>query len=352
MSEFKFGHPYKYDNWYIFPNTTLDNLQLDDCISSVTGKCENKSTVQDCIKLCQESKNCFAGYFIETPDKQNICVPINKILGGPSLGPYYRLRNQNIYPELKGMTSSVFTSPEYEFPPKHANYIFYTDKFVLTNILSGKNIGTNNTDKNTVLSSEDDLFLQFLPDEILRNYVSRYLIIRNGDEVSLSIPGTSYFLKNDGENISWVMRISSIEASDNKFRVFSANKNKKIGDFLDYSDTLYFTSSNQKLSYDSNLDSLKLSPQNVEENSTYFKITPKISVYYCENGKCKNILLEHSDMSGSHATYKGHDISRNPNCWGLCDQGDKKNKLWLLSIPIILIFVIVLFFVLKKNYVF
>lgn len=345
MSKFRFGKPYMHNNWYIFPETTLNNLQLDDCVSSVTGKCENTNTVEDCVKICEKSQNCFAGYFINTPDNKNICVPINKLKGGPSIGPYYRLRNQNIYPELDGMKSYVFTSGEYKFPPEHANCIFYMDKFVLSSVLGGKSIGTANGDKNIILS-DNPVFIQFLPEEVQRSYVSQYLIVKNGDIVSISIPNTSYLLRNAGDNISWVMRLTSLEASDSEFRVFTTNKNKKIGDFLDYGDDLYFTNQNQVVIYDASSGLLRVSSQNEDEKSMAFKITPKVNVYYCDK-ECKSVLLENTQMEGTKATYNGIIITRNPFCWGKCDN-NKHAKLWLISIPIILVFVVVLVLILRK----
>lgn len=342
MSNYKFSNPDVYKDWYIFPRTTLDNIKLDDCPSSVTGKCERTETVEECIKLCQDNQPCFAGYFIQTPDKENICVPIRKIPGGPSIGPYYRLRNQNIYPELQGMKSYVFTNKNsYEYPPDHANNIFYTDRFVLTNLASQKSIGADQ------ILSDKPVFLQFLPEEILRTYISQYLIVKNGDEVVVNIPNTAYILENDGENIKWVMKLVAIGGPNSSLRVFSTDKNKKIGDFLNYSDTLYFTTSTQPLLYNPNLDLLKIDSaniNNVEKSNMYFKITPKIEGYYCDGGKCGKVMLEDTEMNEEKSRYKGSPVARNPNCWGSCGKSRSSLKTWLIIVLVIALVIAILIF--------
>lgn len=355
MSQYIFGQPYTYKDWYIFPNTTLDNLRINDCPSSVTGTCEDTKTIEDCIQLCKDNQPCFAGYFIETPDKKNICVPIRKISEGLAIGPYYRLRNQNIYPELEGMKSYVFTSQKYNYPPDHGNSIFYTDKFVLTNITSQKSVGVSDEGKisiNKTLTTKP-VYVQFLPREILRSYVTQYIAVKNGDEVVINIPDTAYILKDDSENISWVLGISSLEGPNNTFRVFSADKNKKIGDFLNYQDTLYFTIQGRLVIYDmdnNRLKTISTSLENVMEksNNMFFKTSPKIHVYYCENGECKSIMLDQTEMNQEKARYKGITISRSPSCWG-CRANIKRGVWWIYILVVLGIIAAIFLVVFRKK---
>ena len=350
MSQYIFGQPYTYKDWYIFPDTTLDNLKLDDCPSSVTGKCENVKTVEECIQICHDNQPCFAGYFIETPDRKNICVPIRKISGGPSIGPYYRLRNQNIYPELKNVKSSVFTSQIYKFPPDRANNIFYTDNFVLTNISTNKSIGFSKDEgQNSIgdLLTDNPIYIQYLPKNIARTYTSRYLMVKNGDEIIINVPNTAYTLKDYNKLISWNMNISTVENSQNIFQVFSADINKKLGDFLDYQDILYLKRNGNFVIYDHNLEILRPTTDNLSENTdAYFKPTPKVQIYYCEQNECKTAILEETDMYQEKATYKGSRVSRNPSCWGTCGKRSKSRKrwwIWVLSVIAIIILVVFLF---------
>ena len=354
MSQYIFGQPYTYKDWFIFPDTTLDNIRVDDCPSSVTGKCENTKTVEDCIQICHDNQPCFSGYFIETPDRKNICVPMKKISGG-NIGLYYRLRNKNIYPILKGMKSYIFTNKSYTYPPDHANSIFYTDKLILTNIISQKSIGV--TDEGENYSSEtltdSPAFIQFLPKEVIRTNISQYLIVKNGDEVIINIPYTAYILKENSENnISWVLKLSSLRGTDNSFRVFSTDKNKKIGDNLNYQDTLYFTSQGKPIIYDGDSHMLKTTSISIENeiqknDNMYFKTIPKINVYYCENEKCKSVMLDQTEMNEEKSRYKGIPVSRSPSCWG-CQSSKKIVSWWwiyiLIFFAIITLFIFILIF--------
>jgi hypothetical protein len=339
MSDYKFGEPFVHENWYIFPHTTLDNIKLDDCPGSVTGTCINTATVEDCAKICRDIQPCFAGYFIETPDKHNICVPIRKIAGGPSIGPYYRLRNKDIYPELKNMKSYVFTDKtSYPYPPDHSNNIFYTDRFVLTDLDTNKSIGSDNN-----ILSDKSIYLQFLPQEVMRSYFSQYLIVKNGDEVVINIPDTAYILANNNESLNWVMKIVSIGGENSTLRIFTSSKNKKIGDFLDYTDNLYFMIGNQPVVFEDGL--LKISSSG-RQDPVYFKIIPKIEVYYCNKDNCSTVMLEDTEMKGGKSRYKGIIVHRNPNCWGSCDKQTKKSSLlWI----ILALFIIGLIFVIMYR---
>lgn len=338
MSQYIFGQPYTYKDWYIFPDTTLDNLRVDDCPSSVTGKCENTKTVEDCIQICHDNQPCFAGYFIETPDKKNICVPIRKISDSP-IGPYYRLRNKDIYPQLENMKSYVFANQIYKYPPDHANCIFYTDKFVLTNIVAGKSVGISDKGKSQTLT-DNPVYVQFLPQEILRTSITHYSMVKNGDEVVINIPNTAYILKNKSDNILWVLTL--LQDPNNTFRVFSSDKNKKIGDPLNYQDTLYFTSQGSPIIYNTELDTLKTGID-TQTNNIYFKTTPKIRVYYCEKGNCKNVMLEQTEMNQEKARYNGIRISRSPSCWGCYSQGGISWIYVLLALGIIVAILLVIF---------
>lgn len=349
-----FGKSYTYKDWYIFPDTTLDNLIVDDCQSSVTGTCENTKTVEECIQICRDNQPCFAGYFIQTPDNKNICVPIKKISNSRVEGPYYRLRNKNIYPELKNMKSYVFTNKMYDYPPDHANNIFYTDKFVLTNLVSQKSFGLSEDNKisNVVTLTTKPINIQFLPKNIFRTYLSQYIIVKNGDEVIINIPNSAYILKDNTENISWALILASLEGSNNTFRVFSTDKNKKIGDFLNYQDTLYFTSQGNLVIYDAEMETIITTPTSIENeisknNNMYFKIIPKIHAYYCD-GECKKVMLENTEMSQEKAKYKGVRVFRSPFCWGQCNSPGK-TSLWIWFLVGICIICIV---IIAKRYVF
>jgi hypothetical protein len=328
MQKDNFNPPIDYGDWYVFPNSSLVNLKTNDCISSATGKCEQTDTLEECIKLCAENKNCGKGYYIETPDKKNICVPTALPKGTLSIGPYFRIINKNAYPELQNLKSTVFVSKRYKFPPDHANSIFYTDKFTMTSLFNNMNIGIEKGGK-LVLENQPQktTFIQFLPKQILRSYISKYLLVNCGDDVVLNIPNTAYILKKDEQNIiNWQLALSGLDESGLTFQVRALNK--KIGEPLDYEDSIYLTDKSLVLIFDETDNQYKLSNINPENqtpnrNKFLFKLSPHIQCYYCEDKECKKIELDKTERQGEKARYKNIPVSRHPFCWGACQSRDK-----------------------------
>lgn len=320
--------------WYIFPETTLSDIRVDDCVASVTGKCEITNTLEDCIKLTEEYPDSYVGYYIETPDKKNICVPIKKIPGGPSIGPYYRLRSQKIYPEMTNVKSTVFVNKIYPFPPDHTNCVFFTDRFILTSVLGSTPkikpdfIGIKDQGKGVtkVTWGDTPLQLQFLPDEITRTYISKFLIIRSGDNIVVSIPGTSYVLRYGSQGLSWSMRVNTLQGVNNSFQVHAVGK--KDGEFVTFSDEIFLKNSGRyvgRRDTDSFLDLVD------SDSKVTLKFTPKVQGYYCKGGKCTPVKLEEGEGKGLELFKDGNIIHRNPNCWKICEK--IKNKGEELSFP-------------------
>jgi hypothetical protein len=203
---------------------------------------------------------------------------------------------------------------------------------------TNKSIGSDNN-----ILSDKSIYLQFLPQEVMRSYFSQYLIVKNGDEVVINIPDTAYILANNNESLNWVMKIVSIGGENSTLRIFTSSKNKKIGDFLDYTDTLYFMIGNQPVIFEDGL--LKISSSG-RQDPVYFKIIPKIEVYYCNKNNCSTVMLEDTEMKGEKSRYKGIIVHRNPNCWGSCDKQTKKSSLlWI----ILALFIIGLIFVIMYR---
>src|SRR3990167_5001108 len=132
MSQYKFSKPKKVNDWYIFPDTVLANINLSGCENTVNGVCHNTKNVEECIDICQKSGKCRFGYFIQTPDA-NFCAPLLHHEVG-SVAPYYRLRNKDIYPGTKNTRSFVFSDgKKYPFLPDMPNALFYADYFSVKN---------------------------------------------------------------------------------------------------------------------------------------------------------------------------------------------------------------------------
>ena len=123
------------------------------------------------------------------------------------------------------------------------------------------------------------------------------------------------------------------------------NKNKKIGDILDYTDKIYFTTTDKTLVPNDEKDDLVLGDFS---DKSLFTIQPNVEVYYCDGYNCKKVNLSETDMKNGKATYKGFNVYRNKYCWGLCKK-KKSNYLYLMIIFILIIFIIILTIIFKSK---
>jgi hypothetical protein len=337
-----FDSVYKYKDFNIFPKSTITDIWLNDCTSSVTGKCENVKNVQECINLCKD--NCNSGYFIKTPDNNNICISFyeDNIHIRPNI--YKRIEKQNIYPELINTQSYVFSNQKY--PPDQAMNMFYSDRVYITNIYSGKSIGVSDQ-KNIVVDkvlTNSPLNVQILP-KVLEPNFSKIYRIRNGDEIIINVPSSTFVAESDKDNIDWKLKLSTITKPSNIMTIFTNNKNKKIGDILEYTDKIYFTIGDKTLVPNDEKDDLVLADFS---DKSLFTIQPNVGVYYCDGYDCKNVNLSETDMKNGKATYKGFNVYRNKYCWGLCKK-KKSNYLYLMIIFILIIFIIILTIIFKSK---
>lgn len=341
--------PHIYDNkWYIFPDTTLSNLNLNDCDDTVNGVCQHTDTIEQCIDVCKNDpdKLCDGGYFIEANDK-NYCVPLRSYITEQTY-PYYRFRRKDIYPELENVKSTMFMSTKYPYPPKLVNRLFYTDNLFFENIKTGLQLGIDSDkklDKHVVFSTENPINVQLIPLETTRSSVEQYIMVNNGDSVAINIPETAFIL-TQGTNgkIEWLMRASGINTPDNTFKIFSSDSTKKVGEPLNYSEQFYFVNQeNRILIFNDTLKILEIINRNFidakkDDRNMYFKLKPNVEVYYCNNDLCTNTVLKDAQMNGDTATINGVDVVRSPTCWGQCLMTKEKIswKIWALIVLIIL----------------
>lgn len=340
--------PQNYKKWYIFPNTTLSNLELDDCNDTVHGFCENTKNLTDCIQICEDNKDqCQGGYFIEAPDR-NYCVPLKTNTRDPSY-PYYRFRDKNIYPQLKNLKSTTFITNDYEYPPKVVNQVFYLDNALFKNPDTGLQLGISKNNRDVILSKADYHNIQLVPTIAVMSNIQNYIPVLNGDLVVINIPNTALILKNSQDGIQWAMR-SDFSNPDNIFAMYAKGVDQKNNRPLNYTDQFYFVNKSfGVLSIDGNM--LKLvnrSISDIANKDVYFKLEPNVEVYYCENNTCKSIDLSKTEMKKDQAFYNNSPVYRNPFCWGIC--GEKGNcNWWLVLILIGLLSVIIIFILLNDR---
>lgn len=335
----------KKNNWYIFENSTFSNINISDCNDTISGICETSKSLDECIDKCRGSENCKYGYYIETP-KENICVPL--ILNNETTTPYYRIRNKNIYPELKKLHSTVFVNDIYPFPPNMANVIFFTDNFELAST-TGYNLSSLDDDKTVFFSKGSPITIRFLPEEVKRTYVEEYIPVRDGDTVILNIPNTGYVFhkKLDGDIISWILRASDSK-TPNSFMVHG--KGKTTGDILTYSDTIYFMYNNNPLVLKE--DSLVISEKNLDKTledgeSMYFNTKPNVKVYYHNGNSCKEVNLDETEREGEQAHFMGNIVGRSSSCFGMEDK--PKNYLQIVLVCFLVLITIYLFYKIVLN---
>ena len=54
------------DEFYVFPYTTLVDIESCDCINTLYGVCMKDKTLKECVKECENHKDCVYGYYIQT----------------------------------------------------------------------------------------------------------------------------------------------------------------------------------------------------------------------------------------------------------------------------------------------
>jgi len=331
MSHYVLEKPYVYNNdWLVFPNATFSDLDATDCNDTISGVCYKDKNLDECIKLCAESKDgeCGAGYFI-TGKNSKICVPIRTSLH-PLLNPAFRLRNKNLYPVLDNMTVNTFiNTKQFPFPPKLPNAVFFEDSFSLQNVKTKMEIdlppGTHLQTSQVHMDKDDEgLHIQLLPFRTSIERIQYYIPMRYNTPVIFNIPGTSILIvKGQTMQLEWAPRIINTPQVENTFKIHSVNYPDQ--DIAFYTDIVYITYQ------DSNIVVLNESTNNLElmygnydtaiKNgmNVQFRFIPKIQSYYCDGRTCKPIKLEHADIDKDNATYKGYPVTRNPKCWGMCN---------------------------------
>lgn len=331
MNVYALNRPKKISGWYTFPNTVLTHMEFDGCSNTLKGVCTQAPSLEQCLKISRD-----AGYFVQkNGEKNGICVPLTE-KETSFHHVYNRLRDQSYYPNLKNTKVTFFIREKYVYPPKMANTLFYEDIFTLKNIETDK---TLNFITELSFQRDEGTPLQFIPENISHVLSQKYVTVKNGDVLSLNIPKTSYIM-NLEKNPKMVSEASVDNLPDSNFSIFA--ENARQGDDLNYSQKFYFVKGENLLIFSNGTLSLAPLSQKVHTNHL-FSLVPKIKVHYCSRGDCLPIDLEMCEYRGGEAFYKNVRVTRNPACWGLCEE---KNIFPLLFFAIVLAIFIIFF--LKK----
>lgn len=323
------GKPIIHDDFYIFKNAILSDIETSDCNDTINGICTKVNNVNDCIDICK-SGNCKNGYFISEKDG-GICVP----LISTEQEFYYRLRNKNIYKELLDKDTFVFSTIKDKYPPEDTNILYYNDNFTLQNLKTNLFMSINddgNVTQQPFFSDISNLSLQFIESKGNNVFSGNYTKIKNGDYVIINIPQTAMVLRKDPDTdkLVWKLRASFSNIPANIFQIYAIDKN--LNDILTYDDNFYFKHQGSLVFFNSetnSLDIINLSLKNaLEKSNIIFKLKPKIQMYSYQGEKCEK-------------TSSKNNIFRSPNCWE--EKKNKNNNLFVKIILSILLLSIIIF---------
>lgn len=340
------GRPDKYKNWLIWNNTVYDNMHIVDCDDTIDGICLTDKTIEECIDICENKSS--AGYYVRLKD-DTICVPIKTDIH-KDLNPIFRLRNQKEYPELRNVNISSFVnSKQFPFPPDMSNVIFYRDILTLQHVNTKNTLGKKGKKRihgeNIYIDDQNDN-IQLLPATELISNEDKYIPVKFGDKIRISVPNTTLSAK-ESPHISDTLVWNIIdEFNDNMaFTITPISPVDKNGDLLK-------TTSVFALSYDIGRyvilknDRLYLEYEDINNLSTdaYFTFISKMKGYYCDNG-CKSIPISQIDINNA---YQGKKVFRNNDCWGLCYKSTKSFTPFIILFFVCMISLVV--FVITRIY--
>jgi hypothetical protein len=321
MNSSKLSKPFRYKNkWLIWNDTIFDVMDIVDCNDTINGVCLTGQTLEKCIDQCKGS--CGAGYYVEMPDGNNICVPIRTGIH-PDLNPVYRLRRQESRSELNNVRVFSFINTDvFPFPPEEANIVFYKDIVKLKDVRSNLSLNTKIPDlrKNNLVymkNEEKNDSIVIIPSKIYTSQVLQYQPIIYGDKMQLSIPGTSLIMKQNIANILVWKPVDNLLSSD-YFIIIPVSPDKKIGEAVNYGDKFIIKHNTNSLVEIKNGKYLELNYNNSNLNNI-FTFESKMIGYYCDKNNSKPVPINKMKTLGNSGRYKGVTVGRDPNCWGVCD---------------------------------
>ena len=355
------------DNWILFPNSIFSKLITADCNDTVEGICYNDKSLEECINKCKDSPLCDFGYYISNP---KLCVPLWN--STKEYDPFYRIRNKSIYPELKNSDTTVFFNKDnYDFPPNDGNNIFYMDNFNIQNVETNYWLEQDPKKEDTShvffnkKSIDTPLQVQMIQLPPNLGVGIQYVKAKYGDMVAFNIPRTTLMLQESAESppkLEWIVGGGHV-IDQAKFRIMPVMPNKKIGDYILYSDIFCIMAGPNILGItpESNLERFYFENYNEAKrrgHNVTFRFIPQMKGYYCnKNSKCTEISLKDMVVKNEKGYFDEAPINRQPKCWGLCIDNKLKTDLQVKKVKnitiftfiIIFIIAIIAYFIFRKN---
>lgn len=343
------------EKWLIWPKVVLDFVDIIGCNDTINGICTIGKSITECLDTCV--KGCAAGYHIQFSNGESICVPILTSLH-PHLNPVYRLRNQNIYPNLSNVTVSTFINTKvFPFPPNYGNAVFYRDILSISLVSDPlTTIGTSTTENSDIYieKNHNDNIQLVLAEKIVEK-IAYYVPVQYGDNIVLLIPGTSLIATVDinSGDLSWKAAYTTVSLPNSTFTILPAKPGKKPGDVVAYGDPIILSYQDTDMFLVKNpvYNNITIEYENlsniIKNPNALFTLQSKMTGWYCQNNMCKSVPIKNITKNGVSGTYNGAIVDRNNACWGTCnDMVHLRNikyfsskKSWL--IPLVITFSII-----------
>jgi hypothetical protein len=254
--------------------------------------------------------------------------------------------------------------------------VYYTDVLSISSYYNPK-VGLNlkNIKDNEyayMLESEEFENISILPNISTNTKLLDWLPLYYGNYFTINIPNSNLILRNTVDNIPTFQIISFNDSVGNNksfnndivFYLEPINKNSKIVKFGD--PFLIKTTNGGTLFNNKTFLTIKYDPINMlPKEQIYFKFTPKMSYYYCDNNVCKTvsydkIIFQEGSKSLQTKNSKGMltNVYFKPNCSQMCDENklqnitslssNPENKYMLFSIIIIIVIIIMIMIIVYR----
>jgi hypothetical protein len=179
-----------------------------------------------------------------------------------------------------------------------------------------------------VFSNDGDLLIHMLQKPISLSAGIQYIPVKYGDNVAFNIPTTNLVIRQSSykNTLEWISRSFNLTTASSFTLLPLPDSNKKIGDYISYSDTFSIHSNanvfilgvnewyNFELYYYKNYKEAKLRNKNVT-----FRFKPKENGWYCNKEKPQPISFDKMIVDKNNiGTFNGMKISRYPDMFGTC----------------------------------
>jgi hypothetical protein len=327
--------PWKYKDWLIWPNTSLDRMESHriGCADTINGVCLKNLSIKECMDMSDS-----IGYYIKFKNGNSICVPLNKEY---NINYTYKLVNQDIHPELKDVSISTFLNTnDYKFPPNEANTVFYFDLLQIENSKTNlifNSVNTENDDNYIEFSNNKFTNITFVPILPSPPDVSSDISISYTKHFFITLPGTRLFLIYDEKNniFRWKTIDNDILNFGRKysFQIYPITlnniyyKNRLNTDItyqenfiIYYNNTYLLTLDDKNILRAEKINITDLIKRNIHDNRNTFRLKSKMIGYYCDENKCKPVSIDNTiifkDILKKYNLYTNKDIQKiidNPN---------------------------------------